>query len=402
MKRFQLTIEHIILIITAVLTALSISWCWASPVARALRNGTPINGLIIGTDLVDYARHSDTLIFARYVPEEQFLNIISIPRDTHFSPPGYHFRRINEVFAYHYRTKKSDRAACHEVIAAVELLLQNRAVIPFYVQINYASFRTFIDLIGGITVDIDEPMHYDDNAGNLHIHFEPGKQHLNGQQALEYVRYRGKAGDLGRVFRQQRFIKAVLARFKNPVTVLRLPQIVRTVTADIHTNLSFWDLLTAVMELKDLKPADIRLAQLPGEPRGDYWEIDDQNCTGLFDRIFVTTGTPASQTVMVGPRVRVEVWNASGKNKLADRVNWMLRKQGYDVVEWGTISVNQKKSIIKDLTGNLRPAQRIADILQCGEVITRYDARRLVDISVILGEDCVLPEPEKPRSKAGR
>jgi LCP family protein required for cell wall assembly len=387
----KLKFEHYFLIALAALIAMTIYLSYTSPLARAIRNGELINGLVIGTDYVDYARHSDTLVFANYNPSKRFLNIISIPRDTHFCPPGYRFQRINEIYAYHFRMKKNDYLACQEVRRGVEQLLGSRIAIPYYVQFDYASFRKVIDLLGGIVVDIEEPMHYDDTAGNLHIHFEPGRHHLNGQQALEYVRYRGKAGDIGRVFRQQRFLKAALARLKNPYVLLRLPTIVRVVTGEIRTNLTVWDLLAGVLELKDLHANDIRLAQLPGTPKRDYWEVDAENCTGLLDKIF-----PASNIVTSpGPKIRVEVWNASGKNKLAERVNWILRRQGYDVIDWGTFSVRQKKTLIKDLTGDLRSAQRIADILACGEVVTRYDAKRFIDISVTLGEDCIIDDTQQ-------
>lgn len=389
----KLSLEQYILIGIVALVGLCLYFSWTSPVARAIRHGEMINGLIIGTDYVDYARHSDTLVFINYRPETRFANVISIPRDTRYSPPGYRFTRINEVYTYNYRVKKNAFLASQEVRYAVESLFGNRVAIPYYVEINYASFRNFIDLLGGVTIDIEEPMHYDDNAGNLHIHFEAGKTHLNGKQALEYVRYRSKAGDLGRVFRQQRFLKAVLARFKNPYVLFRMPTIIRTVSKDIKTNLSAWDIIAAAMELKDIKAEDVRLAQLPGRPRRDYWEVDPENCAGFFDKILPSTATAVSQ----GPKVRVEVWNASGKNGLAEKVNWILRQKGYDVMDYGTFSVRQKKTLIKDLTGDLRAAQKISDIISCGEVITRYDTKRFVDISIILGEDCVLQDDDKTK-----
>jgi LCP family protein required for cell wall assembly len=388
----KLKFEHFAVIVLALVVGVTIYLSYTSPLARAIRNGELINGLVLGTDYVDYARHSDTLVFANYNPARRFLNIISIPRDTHFCPPGYRFSRINEIYAYHWRMKKNDFLACQEVRIGVEQLLGNRVTIPYYIEFDYASFRKIIDLLGGITIEVEESMNYDDTAGSLHIHFEPGWYHLNGQQALEYVRYRSKAGDIGRVFRQQRFLKAALARLKNPYVLLRLPTIAHVLTSEIKTNLTFWDVLAGLLELKDLHAKDIRLAQLPGTPKNDYWEVDADNCTGLLDKIFPS----ASTTVSTGPRIRVEVWNASGKNKLAEKVNWILRQQGYDVVDWGTFSVRQKKTLIKDLTGDLRSAQHITDILSCGEVVTRYDAKRFVDISVTLGEDCTIEDrPQK-------
>ncbi len=384
MKPVSLKFEHYILIAIVILVSASLFFCWRSPVARALRNGEPVNVLVVGTDLVENTRHSDTLVFLNYSPVDRFLNIISIPRDTRYTPEKYRFSRINEIYAWHYRKTNDSMLACREVTKAVEQLLQNRVAIPFCVQVDYDSFRKMIDLAGGIIIDVEEAMDYDDNAGNLHIHFKPGAQHLDGKQALEYVRYRGKAGDIGRVYRQQRFMKAVLNRLKNPLLMMRLPRVAQVINANIRTNLSFWDILSVTLELKDLRPANIRLTQLPGTPNREYWEVSPENCAGLMDKILLSSGTATAPV----SRVRVEVWNASGKNRLAERVNWTLRQKGYDVVEWGTLKIHQKKTLIQDITGDLRAAQHISSILSCGEVVTRYNTKRFVDISVILGEDC--------------
>jgi len=139
-----------------------------------------------------------------------------------------------------------------------------------------------------------------------------------------------------------------------------------------------------MLELKDLETKNIRFAQLPGVPKSRYWEVDRENSAGLLDKIIPSSGT----VVSAGPKVRAEVWNASGKNGLAEEVSWLLRRNNYDVIEWGTFSVRQKKTLIKDLTGDLRSAQKVSDIISCGEVVTRYDAKRLIDLSIILGEDC--------------
>ena len=67
----------------------------ASPVARALREGRPVTGIVFGTDLVDHARHSDPLMWWRYDPAAGRVDLLSIPRDTRVDVPGYRFRRIN-------------------------------------------------------------------------------------------------------------------------------------------------------------------------------------------------------------------------------------------------------------------------------------------------------------------
>jgi len=383
----KLKFEHYFLIAIAALTAFTIYLSWSSPFSKAVRNGERINAILIGTDWVDYARHSDTLMFVSYDPKTRFLDVISIPRDTHFSPKGYNFRKINEVFAYHFHTKHSDRFACMELRAAVEELFQNRVKIPYHFEIDYRGFKNFIDLIGGVTIDIDEPMNYDDNWGKLHIHFLPGRRHLDGQNSLEYVRFRATpAADIGRIARQQRFLRCVLAKIKNPMVLFRFPQAVSSALKDIDTNLTLWDLTAGALELKDLNMKNIRLAQLPGRMHGTYWEPDHENTAAMLDKIFPSSGT----IVASGPKVRVEVWNASGRPGLAEKISWVLRQDGYDVTDWGNYSTIQKKTVIKDLTDNLRAAQKISEIIQCGEVIERYDNKRFADISIEVGEDCVI------------
>ena len=381
----KLSINQIILIIFTIIIAGALYFSLTNPIAKAIRDGKRINAVLIGTDWVDYARHSDTLIFISYDPVTRFLDLISIPRDTKFSPKGYNFFKINEVYAFHYRTKKNDHIAAVQVCKAVEELFQNKVEIPYYIQVNYSSFKTFIDLMGGLNVDIEEPMNYDDNAGKLHIHFDQGMNHLNGAKALEYVRFRGKAGDVGRVFRQQLFVKAFLSTWKNPYFLFNTHKIAKLLFKEINTNISAWDFVSGAFDVKDLKIKNVRFSQLPGQPnKRGQWEYDADNLKGLLNKII-----PEHDVLPVkNQHVRIEIWNAAGAGKLAEQATWLLRNRGYDVIDWGNFSTRQKKTLIKDLTGDLRSAQRISEILKCGEVVTRYDEKRLIDISVILGEDC--------------
>jgi LCP family protein required for cell wall assembly len=381
----KLKTPHYILLVFVLVTAFAIYFSYTSPLSRAIRRGERINAVVLGTDLVDYARHSDTMMFVSYDPRTRFLDIISIPRDTQFSPKGYNFRKINEIYAYSWRKSKDDAYSCRQVQTGIEELFSGKVTVPYYLQIDYASFRAFINMIGGVTIDVEEPMHYDDTAGKLHIHFNPGVQKLDGQQALEYVRFRSKAGDLGRVLRQQYFFKAILDRLKNPMVLATIPKIVYTVAKDIKTNLKTWDILVCLLEARHFSQKNLRLAQLPGASAGNYWKIDQENTQGLLEKIFPENG---DGIVSQGPQIKVEVWNASGRPRVAEKVAWLLRKQGFDVMDYGNFATRQKKTLIKDLTGNLRAAQKISECLDCGEVVTRYDAKRLIDVSVILGEDC--------------
>lgn len=405
-----------LIIVILVVCALWVSW--RNPISCTIRKQQPIFGILVGTDWVDYARHSDTIILARYEPGSRSLDLLSIPRDTKINFPELRVKRINEIYAYAYRTKKDHDIACKELIKAVQRLLFSHLLstgslspetvpqIPYYVQVDYKGFRKMIDLLGGVEVTIDEPMHYDDNWGNLHIHFDPGQTLLNGQKALEYIRFRGFTGDFGRVVRQQEFLLNVLNRFKNPINIFKLPQIIWTSLSSTKTNLGWMGKLMILWELKDLRKERIRLMQLPGKASRDgFWIVDEEgmNATAMFlatgkgnpeEKSFTSSedqniSKKESENANLQSKITVEVWNASSKKGLALEVVRKLRTAGFDVVKWGNYESRQMRTFVRDHAGEIQQARSIANLLASPkiEVFTRLEANPLVDIEVVLGED---------------
>ena len=395
-------------IFPAVLGGLAVLVCaaaiflsWKSGIARALQKGEPIFGLIVGADLVDNARHADTIILARYLPNERNLDLLSIPRDTRVELPNIRVRRINEVYAYAFRASKRDsRQAVDALWEAVSGLLFTssetaRPTLHFYAQIDYDGFRKIIDLLGGVEVAVDEPMHYDDNWGKLHIHFSTGVHHLNGQKALEYVRFRGVAGDSGRVSRQQGFLLKLLHRVAQPASMVRLPGLVAAALKFVDTNLSIYDCLLAVHELRGVTRDQVRLIQLPGSARRGYWmpDAEDVRTTAGFMSSShpreAAAGRPERQAQTDFSKVTVEVWNASSKAGLALEVVRSLRDAGFDVVKWGNFASRQKKTFVRDHRGGSEAAQAVVRSLKTpnAEIFTRLEANPLVDLEVVLGQD---------------
>jgi len=71
--------------------------------------------------------------------------------------------------------------------------------------------------MGGLNVNVDENMDYDDNYGQLHIHLKKGEQYLTGSQVVGYVRFRhDAASDFGRVRRQQQVLKLIMDQLSEP------------------------------------------------------------------------------------------------------------------------------------------------------------------------------------------
>jgi len=290
----------------------------------------------------------------------------------------------------------------------VETILSSAPVqnfeIPYFFTIDYGGFRAFIDAIGGVYVKVTEPMNYDDSWGHLHIHFEPGAYLLDGKRALEYVRFRGKSADQGRVRRQQIFVREVLKRMRSPVMLWSMPHYAQTILSGFHTNFSTWDMVMLLMEGRRITWKNIRLMSLPGTPNGVLWKMNPETTQKIVAMLLA----PVAQRGSFEPQMAraawrghatVEVWNASNKPQAARIVMNILRKRGFDVVKIGDFSTRQYQTLVVDRSGDLRPAQTVAEALQDGasaEVVSRPEPTLHVDVSVILGNDYQVNDKKWP------
>jgi LCP family protein required for cell wall assembly len=214
-----------------------------------------INFLVMGVDSVDGTHRADTIFVFGVNPAKKRVSMISIPRDTRVMINSK-ARKINEILP---------RYGEPVLRTLVEDLMQIQ--ISRYIQVDFRGFVNVIDAIGGIEINIEKPMHYDDNYGKLHIHFDKGLQKLDGQKALNYVRFRAdSAADLGRIKRQQKFIEAGLKKILTPAVFVKLPAIVDEVFKHIKTDVSVQEIFALARGFEDFK-VKVRTASLPGEPR---------------------------------------------------------------------------------------------------------------------------------------
>ena len=214
-----------------------------------------INILVMGIDSVEGTHRSDTIFVLGVNPSKKKIMMLSIPRDTKVDIEGKS-RKINEILP---------RYGEPTLRMLLEDLLKIR--ISRRIEVGFESFIAVVDAIGGVDINIEKPMHYDDNWGNLHIHFNPGMNHLNGQDALRYVRFRKDAmADLGRIKRQQDFVKAVIKKLFSPAIIVKLPSIIETAFKYIKTDFTLQEIMTLA---KGFDTFDVKFStlSLPGEAR---------------------------------------------------------------------------------------------------------------------------------------
>lgn len=194
----------------------------------ALKEQGRFNILIMGEDDVEGSRRSDTVLFATIDIDDKNIRILSLPRDTRVQIPGHGVQKLNHAFAY---------GGPDLLKATVENYLGHP--ILYYVIIDYVSFPAVVDILGGVEIDVQKRMRYVDRAGKLDINIQPGLQVLDGKTALHYVRFRMDAlGDIGRVHRQQQFIKAVLKKVYDPRILVKIPELTAQMMKLFKTDMS--------------------------------------------------------------------------------------------------------------------------------------------------------------------
>ena len=215
--------------------------------------------LIMGVDIrKDDTGRSDTMMVATIDPKLDSASLLSVPRDTRVRIYGYGYDKINAAFAYG-----------GEPLA--ERTIENFLGIDIdhYVVIDTSSFVKIIDAIGGIDIDVEKRMKYEDpwdDNGGLHINLFPGLQHMDGKTAVTYVRYRDSEGDIGRIKRQQKFMAACMEKVMSPTFIPRIPAVLREVLDAVDTDMTTRQLLELAGALKSAQENGLETDMVPGYP----------------------------------------------------------------------------------------------------------------------------------------
>ena len=185
-------------------------------------------------------------------------SLLTIPRDTRVYIEKHGYDKINAAYAY-----GGEKLACKTVEKFLGIEIDH------YVTINKARFVDVIDAIGGVDIYVERDMLYEDpwdDNGGLVINFKKGIQHLDGQSAIEYVRFRdAEEGDIGRVRRQQAFMRACLDRLSEPSMLIKIPDLLSVAVKAIDTDLSSKEMLEAAGSLKSAESSgNIKTGVVPG------------------------------------------------------------------------------------------------------------------------------------------
>ncbi|HYN88109.1 MAG TPA: LCP family protein [Ardenticatenaceae bacterium] len=201
--------------------------------SQALAQRGPVHVLILGIDERAQEQgpfRSDTMILAGFRPRERRVALLSIPRDLWVTIPGYGENRINTAHFW------EGPALAKQTVAETFGL-----PVHYYVKLNFDAFVGIIDALGGIDVEVPEPLH-DENYptadyGVTTVDIPAGPQHFSGEEALIYARSRYSTSDFDRARRQQDVIAAIRRRLLEPGAWVRFPAVARVVLNSVETDM---------------------------------------------------------------------------------------------------------------------------------------------------------------------
>jgi hypothetical protein len=262
-----------------------------------------------------------------------------------------------------------------------------------YIRVNVQGVQSLVDALGGVTVYVPEDMKYQDDSQHLYINLKAGKQHLNGDKALQFLRFRyDKFGDIGRVQRQQLLMRALMEQALNPATLARMPKILSVIQSHIDTNLTVEELVALVGFGVQTNRSKVQMLMVPGDFNGtgqreiSYWLPDRSRIQQMVAQHF---DQGYRDRVAIDPAyVRVVIQDSTGKPEAVESMVSTLKKAGYQNV---SIDDSWKEPLrvtrIVAQQGDDGSATAIRSSLGFGEVRVESTGNLTSDVTIQLGQD---------------
>jgi len=230
---------------------------------------------VLGTD--KSGLRSDVIMIFSFSQKEKTINSVSIPRDTRVKLYG-RYQKINAALAIGEE---------EETISAV----RDVTGIPIheYVKVNFKAVEDVVDAVGGVKFNVPQRMKYKDPYQDLVIDLEEGEQVLNGNQALQLLRFRQyPMGDLQRIQVQQDFIRAAFEQKLKFRYVMKAGKIFKAVEDNITTSLTASDVAKLARTVLSCGTDGITTLELPTymSPSGIYVIVDQNKIENFAEENF--------------------------------------------------------------------------------------------------------------------
>jgi LCP family protein required for cell wall assembly len=363
-----------------------------------------INLLLMGIDQRSGAALpglADVIMIASVDPLQGSVVLISIPRDLWVEIPGHGERRINSAYFYGELDGSGGAGLMKSTIE------HNFGFsIDYYGRLDFQCFKHIIDILGGITVDVPEPVrddrYPDDHYGYMRIYIPAGRQHMDGETALQYVRARHESSDFSRMRRQQQALLAARDKALRLDIIFSLPDLIPLLGRTFSTDVSLEDLLALANLATQIDLEDIQLRVIDETLTVPYVTADGarvllprlDRIRAMLDEALhdVPASSESQEPEVRDPRVLVRA--DSTRPGLAEEVADFLRRRGYDA--WGQsdgIQIESEGTFVASRSDMAETAILISALLRVGPelAILGPDVEEGLDIVVTLGRTYIMP-----------
>ena len=340
---------------------------------------------------------SDSMLLLRFDPEQEKVSVLSIPRDTRVYIEGYGVKKINH--ANEYGGPALTASVASELLGGIK--------IDRYVRVNVQGVEKLIDALGGVTVNVPKDMKYNDFSQHLYIDLKKGIQHLDGDKALQFLRYRYDGlGDISRVQRQQMLMRAAVEQTLKPATVIKVPKILSVIQSHLDTNLTVRELMALSNFASKTDRSGVKMMMLPGDfnsgdERVSYWVPHYRKINKLMTQHFELPREDSEYELgdnryaaldrvsdINNPRIKISVQDSTKSQKALQYALDILREAGYRQVY---ASRNWQDPLpttrVIAQSGDDEAAEEVQSILGVGEVVVESTGVIKSDVTVQLGRD---------------
>ncbi len=349
---------------------------------EAFPGRTRINVLLLGADDVDNIGRSDTIMVLSLNPRLRRVALLSIPRDSRVYVPGHGLDKINSAYAH---------GGVELAQETVEEFLGLH--IDYYAQIGFDAFVEVVDELGGVDIEVPDPFgrgkgmvkhtYYDS------INLKPGYQHLDGKQALQFVRYRNDS-DIERAKRQQQLLRALVDQKLNIMNSRRLLAASSKALEALNTNIDWYAAYDLLRVLRQISASEVMVDTVPiadSSINGIYYgKVREHELQQLLGEL---NGYVSGARRLTGT---VEVCNGSGATGVAGVAAAKLSESGFEIADVGNAdSFEYHRTVIDHRPGDQDVARKIKEVLAVpnAQLVEQHDwgDKGEVRAVVVLGQD---------------
>ena len=375
---------------------------------------------------------TDTIMVAKYSPQNQQASLLSIPRDTFCGKSKASASasdKINAIYPISGPAKTMERVN--------DLTGLN---IKYYIVVDTKALRDLVDCIGGVYFDVPIKMDYDDTSQNLAIHLEAGYQLLNGTQAEGVCRFRHNNNgtsypvsygdnDLGRMRTQREFIKQTVKQTLKVSNITKIDDIMKIAQEEVETNIDWNVARDYIAAAVNFNTDNLKSEQLPGSTGYlndvSFFFADENRTKQVVQSIFLTVNDHSDETnstnetesnevnetnsissnttnqtkaekqatmndaknaIKSNSKVKVEIINGTGTSSKLDTVKEQLQNMGYKISNTSTSNIVDNTSVICRNADYIENAKSLQALLGPGSVVSGKENASIA-ITIILGKD---------------